>query len=133
MSRLDEDTRKSILQKSLEEQLSTRQIAKIFQISPSTVTRTLKRWNETSSLQDRKQINRRKPIHDPKLEKNVLKAIKHDRTLSLRQLAKKCGCSVGTVQKIKALNEIKSLEKKKKVPKKSVEQQQKGAKPSPKL
>lgn len=98
MSRLDEDTRKSILQKSLEEQLSTRKIAKIFQISPSTVTRTLKRWNETSSLQDRKQINRRKPIHDPKLEKNVLKAIKHDRTLSLRQLAKKCDCSANSTK-----------------------------------
>lgn len=61
------------------------------------------------------------PKSHQELEEKVLKAIKSDRTLSVRKLM--CGCSVGTVHKIKVKNGIKSL-KKKKVPKKSIKQEE---------
>lgn len=123
MSRLNPDTRKNILHKWYEEQWSSRKIAKFFDVSPTTVLNTIKKWKETSSVTDKVPSNRPKGPKNPRLEKKVLKTIKSDRSISLRKLAKKHGCSVHFIQNVKARNHIKSF-KKQKVPKKAIEQKQ---------
>lgn len=81
-----------------------------------TVDNVLNRYSETLSTSRKPGSGRKKGTHDKKLEKKIITAIEKKRSMSVRDIAKKCGTSPFQVQKTKKRNNLKTY-KKQKIPK----------------
>lgn len=91
-------------------------IAKELKIAKSTVVCVLKRYFETSSISRKKKSTTKNVPRDKKLEEKIVKTIKKNRSMSIRDVAKSCGTNHHMVQRCKRRNSLKTR-KKSKIPK----------------
>jgi transposase len=123
MVRIDLETRKKILHTwCTEKGVTYNQIAKRFKVHHTSVKNIIDKYGNESSLKDLPRSGRKPGSSKPQLDAKVVTHIKRNRSVSTRDLAKKFKTSIGMIQRIKARNSLKTY-KKRKVPKKSVEQQ----------
>jgi len=102
-------------------QMSASQIGKQVGCCAKTVYNTLRRIRATQSVERKPGSGRKKgPIHQ-KLEAKVVKTVANNRSMSERDIAKKCKTSRSMVTRVKNRNNFKSYSKKK-VPKRSLQQ-----------
>lgn len=97
-------------------------IAKELKIAKSTVKDVLGRYFETLSISRNKNPTTKSGPRDKNLEDKIVKIIKENRSMSTRDVAKKCGTNIAMVQRCKERNGLKTR-KKSKVPKVSAKQQ----------
>lgn len=121
MGRISIENRKLIVQKYCLEQQSMHKIAKKVGCSESGVQKIIKKFGEHCKLEDMPQIRRRSGPYNPKKEVQTVNLIQHHKSMSVRQIARKVGVSVGTVQNIKRRNNLKTYIKRK-IPKRSQKQ-----------
>lgn len=122
MSSQQEKNRKIILQKYIENPLRTQKsIAKDVGVSRETVSRVLKKFSGSLTVERKKGSGKKVGPHDKKLEKKVCSTIKARRGMSTRDVAKKCQTSSSMVQRVKRRNNMKCY-KKQKQPKRTVPQ-----------
>lgn len=123
MAPIKVNVRKLILHNWVYEKKNYRQLAQMFGCSKSGVAKIIKKFGENSVLHNLpRKVSRSGPAN-PKKEKKVLELLKQKKTLSVRQMARKAGVSIGTIQNIKKRNNIKTY-KKQKIAKRSTAQQQ---------
>lgn len=97
------------------------QIAKRVNVHPASVKRIIEKFGTELSFEDLPRSGRKPGSSDPKLDRKVVDYIRHDRSASIRDLAKKFRTSVGMIQRIKKRNDLRTY-KKQKIPKQSPEQ-----------
>lgn len=122
MERIDIEDRKLILQKWCTGQFSLRKIANEVKCSKSAVFQIIKKFGEHHTLDNLPKSRRRTDPANPNVEEKVVRLLKAKKYMSVREIAKKEGISVGTVQNIKKRNIVRTY-KKQKMPKRSAEQQ----------
>lgn len=86
-----------------------KKIAKELKVSPVTVSRVLKRFEETLSVATRPGCGRKPGPVDRNVTKKVLKSIENNQGLSDRERAKKCKTSASNVRKIRLRHGQKSF------------------------
>lgn len=102
-------------------QVSYSIIAKICNTSKSNVCKTLLRFKEHNTTKSRPKTGRPKGPSNTKLEKNILKTMKKNRSMSVRDIAKKNHTSNDMIQRVKKRNNLK-VYKKQRCPKRSKKQ-----------
>lgn len=122
MARIEEEVRKKIVHTyCAEKNISYRQLAKRYKVSVNAVKNIIVKYGDTCSIKDLPKSGRKKGAKDVKVEKNVLTLIDKNKSMSVRDLAKKARTSVSMIQRIKGRNNMKTY-KKQKIPKKSERQ-----------
>lgn len=97
-------------------------IAKQLKMAKSTVKDVLERYFETLSISRKQKKNQKKGPRNEKLEEKIVEIITKNRSMSIRDVAKKCGTNGFMVQNCKKRNGLKTR-KKSKAPKVSEKQQ----------
>lgn len=122
MRGLTEEKRKSIVTKYCTETgLSMRDLAKQEGVSLHAVQNAINRFGTHYTLKDLPGRGRKAGPSNPELDKKICKAFERKKEVSIRDCAKKCGTSIGMVQRAKARNSLKTY-KKQKCPKRSKNQ-----------
>lgn len=132
MPRVELEKRKLIVHKWIKNKLSYRKLAKEFKCSKSAVAKIIKKYGEECTFKDIAKKNFRTGPANLRKEVKAIRLLRQEKTISVRQIARKVGVCVGTVQNIKRRNNIKTY-KKQKIPKRSVAQQQRAKYRSRKL
>ncbi|KMQ82498.1 transposase, partial [Lasius niger] len=132
MARIDLSKRKLILHKFVSEKLSYALIAKSVGVSKTSVYQIIKKFGEHGSVADLPKSGRKKGSWDQKKERKIESLLLANSKCSVRDIAKKVGVSVGTVQNTKKRCSIRTY-KKQKIPKRSEEQQSRAKKRALKL
>lgn len=116
------ENRQKIVAKYLENPSSSiRWIASQLHLPVSTVRRTIIKFREEYTIEDKPKSGRPKGPANKSMEKKVVRVLKDKPLLSVRDIAKKAQTSASMVQRVKLRNSYKSY-KKQKVPKLSPEQ-----------
>lgn len=123
MARISVNTRKLILQKYVKEKQSYSLIAKNVGVSKAAVFKIIRKFGQHGCITDLPKTGPKKGSRNPRLEKKATSLLLGKETFSVREIAKKVGVSVGTVQAIKARNNIRTFKKQKK-PKRNPAQEQ---------
>ena len=89
------------MQKWYTGQYSLRQTAKMYKYSKSTMYQIIKKFGEHHTLEDLPKSRHGSGPENPQVDENVMRLLKSLNYLSVREIAKKVGVSVGTVQNIK--------------------------------
>lgn len=97
------------------------QIAKLCRTSKSNVCKTIQRFKNGYSIKSKPKTGRPKGPANKQLEARVLKTLRANRSMSVRDVAKKHGTTKDFVQRTKKRNNLKSF-KKQKVPKRTKKQ-----------
>ena len=123
MKGLDVSTRKNILKDfTTEKGLTTRKLAKRYNVCHTTIENTIKRFGESLTVKDMPGRGRKPGPCDPEIDTKVCRLFSKCPALSIRDAAKKLGCTSSMVKRVKDRNGLKSY-RKRKVPKRSVEQE----------
>lgn len=123
MSRLSLNVRKQIVDSWLSVKgISFRQIAKQLNTSHQTVSAVIKKYGEELTFKDLPRPGRKIGSYNKNIDRKVRKLIESKRSLSVREIAKKCGNSPANVQEIKKRHNLKTY-KKQRIPKRSQKQQ----------
>lgn len=85
-------------------------------IPPATVYDTIIRYGETNSFKDKPGRGRKVGSYNKKIDKSVTTTLVKNKSMSVRDIAKKCKTTKSTVQDIKRRHGLKTY-KKRKVPK----------------
>lgn len=110
----EEERRKAIICKWLENtQRPHHFIARDLKIPRYTVDAVLNRYFETLSTARKTGSGKKSGSCDKKLKKKVVDSIKKKRSMSVRDLGKKCGTTASTVQRIKKQEGLKTYKKQK--------------------
>lgn len=122
MERINIEDRKLILQNWSTGEFSLRKIVNKFQCSKSAVFQIIKKFGEHHTLEDLPKSRRRSGSANPHIDEKAVCSLKSKNYMSFREIAKKVGVSVGTIQNKIKRNNTRTY-KKQKMPKRSVEQQ----------
>jgi hypothetical protein len=120
----EEERRQLIISKWLENtQRPSHFIAKELKIPRKTIDNVIKRYLETLTTARKAGSGAKAGTRDKKLSKKIVNIIKKNRSMSVRDVAKKCRTTSKTVQRVKRREGLKTY-KKKKIPKVSEKQRQ---------
>ena len=124
MKGLSKQVRSQILNKYWTEKgITLKSLAKSFNVSISCVKKTIDRFGQHYSIDDLPGRGRKPGTSDPDLEKRICNVYRQHPESSVRDVAKKLGCSVGMVQRTKQRKSLKTF-KKRAVPKRTEKQEQ---------
>lgn len=133
MARINEEKRKLIVQTwCRNKDISLRQLAKMHNVSPNGAKKVIIKFGEHNTLQDLPGRGRKKGAANPKLEKKIVELFSKNKSISVRDVARKVGVSNANVQKTKERLNMKT-HKKQKAPKRSQAQHQRAKARSGKL
>lgn len=133
MARIDEEKRKLIVQTwCTQKGISLRQLAKMYNVSPNGAKKVIIKFGEHYTLQDLPGRGRKKGAANSKLEKKIVELLEKNKSISIRDVAKKVEVSNANVQKTKERFNMKT-HKKQKAPKRSQAQQERAKTRSGKL
>jgi transposase len=119
MKGLSEEKRKTIVTKYCSEpSLTMRKLAKQEGVSICAVQNAIARYGKHNTLRDLPGRGRKVGASKPALDKKICQQFERKKDMSVRDCAKKCGTSIGMVQRAKARNSLKTY-KKQKCPKRS--------------
>lgn len=122
MSRIKKETKIRVLDTWLREKgVTMNNLAKRFGIHPGTVKSIINKFGEHYTFDDLPRRGRKPGPADPNLDRKIVNLINRKKSMSIRDLAKKAGTTVGMVQRIKKRNNLKTY-KKQKTSKQSAEQ-----------
>lgn len=122
MSRIKKEVKIRVLDTWMREKgISMNEVAKRFGIHPASVKSIIHKFGEHYTFDDLPGRGRKPGPSDPNLDRKVINLINRNRSMSIRDLAKKAGTSIGMVQRIKKRNNLKTY-KKQKVSKQTAEQ-----------
>lgn len=122
MARITVDVRKKIVHNyCTENNISYRKLAKRYKVSPNAVKNIIIKFGNTCSLKDMPKSGRKKGPNNAKLESKILILINKNKSMSVRDLAKKGGTSASMIQRVKQRHNLKTY-KKQKIPKRSEKQ-----------
>jgi len=96
-------------------------LAKQVRTSYYTARRAVLRFKNSQTIKDKSRIGRPKGSANKKLEKKVVSIIRKNKSMSIRDIAKKAGTSHVMVVKVKKRNSIRAF-KKQKAPKRTQQQ-----------
>lgn len=127
MSRIEKEVKKKVLDTWLSEKgITMRKLAKRFGIHHASVKTIINKFGEHYTLDELPGRGRKPGSSNPKLDRKVVSLIMKNKSMSIRDLAKKAGTSVGMIQRIKQRNHLKTY-KKQKISKQSAEQKKRAA------
>lgn len=102
MSRIQIEVREEILHTwCTVKGITFNQIAKRVGVAPASVKAIIEKFGMHHTLTDLPRSGRKPGASDPKLDKYVVKLINQNKSISMRDLAKKAGTSYGMIQRIK--------------------------------
>lgn len=114
MGRIILEVRKNILDDWCKlKNMTFRKLAKKYKVSPSGVHKLIKKFGETTVLQDLPKSGRKRGTWDSALEKKVMRMFLQKPSLSVRDAAKKANTSPSTIQRIKLRCNLKTYKKQK--------------------
>lgn len=126
MARINLDVRKKIVHNyCTEKNISYRKLAKRYNISPNSVKNIIIKFGNTCNVENLPKCGRKKGPANLKLEAKILALMNKNKSMSVRDLAKRASTSVGMIQRVKHRHNLKTY-KKQKQPKKSEKQVQTG-------
>lgn len=108
-----QDLRKRVLDAMERGDGSVRQIAKRFLVSPSFVTRLLRHYRTTGSLDPKPHGGGRKPAPDPTQLQQLQALVRHHPDATLEELRRRLGVACSTMAIVRALKKLKITRKKK--------------------
>ncbi|XP_065091905.1 uncharacterized protein LOC135712777 [Ochlerotatus camptorhynchus] len=127
MSRIENEVKIKGLDTWLSEKdVTMRKLANRVGIHHASVKSIINKFREHYSLDELPGRGRKPGSSNPKLNQKVVSLIRKNKSMSIRDLAKKAGTSVGTIQRIKKRNNLKTY-KKQKISKQSAEQKHRAA------
>lgn len=122
MRGLTPQKRKSIVDKWCSVKgITYRKLAQMEGVSVGAVQTAIRKYGEDYTFEDQQRPGQKPGPSNPKLDQKIVKLFASNRELSVRDVAKKVGTSIGMVQRAKKRNNLKTL-KKQKQPKRSQKQ-----------
>jgi len=119
MPRISHEKRKLIVQTwCTMKGISLRQLAKMYKVSVNGAKKIIIKFGEHHTLQDMPGRGRKKGAANLKSEAKIVKLLTNNKSISVRDVAKKVGVSIANVQKTKERHNMKTY-KKQKAPKRS--------------